>query len=148
MNLVIDTNILSKLCYPKPDANKPVIEKFKEISLSGNYKIFIPEICVYELKRGLLLNKYKAKEPGEKALNRLENLITNIEIVKLESADLNIAAQLWADSRAKGLSTAGDEALDADVILAAQAIKMNAAVVTENVKHLARYTSAKTIFEL
>lgn len=57
MNIAIDTNILSKICYPAPESNKIVVTKFKEIISSGQFRILIPEICVYELKRSLLLNQ-------------------------------------------------------------------------------------------
>lgn len=55
-----------------------------------------------------------------------------------------LAAELWADARRRGYATAGDQALDADVILAAQAITLGGStiVATTNVGHLGRYTQA------
>lgn len=148
MKIAIDTNILSKICYPKPEANKITITKFKEILDSGKFIIFIPEICEYELRRSLLLNKLNLKEPGEKALLRLEELLKNIEVIKINSNILKTAAQLWAEARSKGYSTAGDKAIDADVILAAQALDLSATVITENRKHLERYVETKLLSEI
>jgi len=48
------------------------------------------------------------------------------------------AAALWARLRAQGQPTERDEALGADVILAAQALRLGATVVTDNAKHLER----------
>lgn len=148
MNIAIDTNILSKICYPAPESNRIVVNKFKEIISSGQFRVLIPEICVYELKRSLLLNQLNLKEPGSKSLARLQELLSAFEMITMDSSDFNLAADLWAQARASGFSTAGDKALDADVLLAAQAIKASCVVITENIKHLQRYTTAKTIFEI
>ena len=53
------------------------------------------------------------------------------------------AAELWADARRRGKPTADPKELDADVILAAQAIEAGAIVATENVGHLSRYVTAR-----
>jgi hypothetical protein len=52
------------------------------------------------------------------------------------------AAEFWAQARNLGIPTAPPEALDADVILAAQAARVGAIVATENVGHLARFVTA------
>jgi predicted nucleic acid-binding protein len=52
------------------------------------------------------------------------------------------AAELWAMARRVGQPTADPNELDCDVILAAQALSVNAIVATENVKHLARFVDA------
>ena len=60
------------------------------------------------------------------------------------TAAMREAAAIWADARARGVPTAEDEALDGDVILAAQArgfagLTDTLTVATENVDHLSRY---------
>ncbi len=52
------------------------------------------------------------------------------------------AAELWADARGHGESTAAEEALDGDVILAAQAQRTSGAVITTNTKHLSRFVDS------
>ena len=59
-----------------------------------------------------------------------------------------LAAQLWADARNRGKPTADRNALDGDVILAAQAIwEVNAGnevvIATTNVRHLSQFVDAR-----
>ncbi len=52
------------------------------------------------------------------------------------------AAELWAEARHAGLSTTPGEALDGDVILAAQALDVAGIVFTENLRHISRFVTA------
>jgi hypothetical protein len=64
----------------------------------------------------------------------------------LSTVVMRDAALLWADVRKRGQPTADPKALDADVILAAQARRMDAAevvVATTNVQDLSRLVDAK-----
>lgn len=60
-----------------------------------------------------------------------------------------MAAQLWAGARRRGRPTADAAALDADVILAAQAqllaeeLRQPVIVVTTNARHLAQFVDAR-----
>ena len=64
------------------------------------------------------------------------------------------AAQLWADARNRGRPTADPKALDADVILAAQAQLIGEAagdrviVATDNIRHLAQFVEARSWQEI
>ena len=58
------------------------------------------------------------------------------------------ASELWAEARNRGKPTARSEALDGDVILAAQALLVAEAgneviVATTNVKHLSQFIDAR-----
>ena len=56
------------------------------------------------------------------------------------------AAVFWAQARQQRMQTADNLALDADVILAAQAVTLgvpDVVIATTNVGHLARFVSAK-----
>jgi len=53
------------------------------------------------------------------------------------------AASLWAEARNQGRRTAPDQALDGDVIIAAQALEVGATVVSDNRKHLSRYCAVE-----
>ena len=56
------------------------------------------------------------------------------------------AAKLWADARQSGQPTAGDNTIDGDVILAAQALSLGVddyVIATTNVGHLSRFAPAQ-----
>jgi predicted nucleic acid-binding protein len=54
------------------------------------------------------------------------------------------AAEFWADARQQGVPTASPAALDADVLIAAQAAEVLATVVTNNPGHLGRWVPVRT----
>jgi hypothetical protein len=59
---------------------------------------------------------------------------------------MRLAADLWAQARRRGQPTAGDNTIDADMILAAQALSLGVVpvvVATTNVGHLARFVPAE-----
>ena len=65
----------------------------------------------------------------------------------LETIHLEEAAKLWGQIRNQGMPTASPEALDGDVILAAQALSLRIAppgliVATTNPAHISRYVPA------
>jgi predicted nucleic acid-binding protein len=108
---------------------------------AGN-EIVVPEISDYEVRRELL------RSGSTKGLLKLESLPTvgGTRFLPIDTPAMRLAAHLWADARQSGRPTAAPEALDADVILAAQSIGITATgqatVATTNVGHIARYVSA------
>lgn len=98
--------------------------------------MYLPEITDYEVRRELLrANKLRS-------LRRLDFLARRVIYLPLDTPTLRRAAELWAHARTVGHVTASPEALDADVILAAQAESVGATMVTENVSHLAFFGPA------
>ena len=57
--------------------------------------------------------------------------------VPLTTSMMQRSARLWAEARVIGLPTG--PSLDADTILAAQALEISGAVVTDNLRHLGRF---------
>jgi predicted nucleic acid-binding protein len=103
-------------------------------------RIGVPEIADYEVRRELL------RAGKMRGIERLDALLETFEYLPLSTAVMRDAASLWADVRRRGQPTADSKALDADVILAAQARRMTAAevvVATTNVRHLSRLVDAK-----
>lgn len=103
-------------------------------------RVAIPEIADYEIRRELL------RAGKTRGLQRLDALIATFEYLPITTTVMRRAAELWADTRQRGLPTADPKAIDADVILAAQARAMAAAevvVATTNVRHLSRLIEAK-----
>lgn len=78
-------------------------------------------------------------------LARLDYFCAFLEYLPITTAVMRQAAEFWAEARQKGYSTAGDKAIDADVILAAQAVTMGLSdviIATSNVGHLSRFVPA------
>ena len=77
----------------------------------------IPEIADYEVRRGLIL------DGATDGIERLDELRDDLGIyIPISTAAMRKAAELWADARRRGVATADDKEIDADVILAAQAM--------------------------
>ena len=94
-------------------------------------------------KRGFAL---EPKEPGR--VRRLDQARIGLEFSPITSDVMLLAAELWADARRAGRPTAAPDALDADCILAAQALLAAGpgdavTVATDNVGHLARFVDAR-----
>jgi hypothetical protein len=102
----------------------------------------VPEIAEYEVRRELL----RARKAS--GLARLDRVVGAFGSVSATRPVMLRAAELWAIARQQGYQMAQDAALDADVILAAQAIVLSAGaaervvIATENAQHLARFTEA------
>jgi predicted nucleic acid-binding protein len=89
----------------------------------------VSEVADYELRRELL------RIGAPRSLARLDELGRELVYVPVTTATWRSAAKLWAVLRKDGVVTAPPEALDADVLIAVQAIAEGAAVVTANVRH-------------
>ena len=75
----------------------------------------------------------------------MDAFIEQVEYLAIETVAMRQAAVFWAEARRGGRPTAPDPALDADVILAAQATTLkrpDVIVATTNPKHLSRYVPA------
>ena len=79
------------------------------------------------------------------AQNEGEAVVT-LEYLPLTTAGMRRAAELWAHARQQGQPTAGDNTIDGDRILAAQALTLGTPDVVSaatNVGHLARFVAAE-----
>ena len=130
---VLDTGPLGRLTHPSPNAE---IVGWLEGQLALGVPVMIPEIADYELRRNLLL------EGLTRSVARLDKLKTVLPYLPLTTDMMLQAAELWAKARQHGHVTADRQALDGDVILAAQAAAVGGRVATENIGHLARLVEA------
>jgi hypothetical protein len=106
--------------------------------LAGNWKVYLPEIADYEVRRELIRLR-KAT-----SVNRLDALQTHLRYLAITTEAMRMAADKWAEIRQAGLTTADHHALDADVILVSQALTLQPmpsriVVATSNPKHLSRF---------
>lgn len=136
----LDTNILGMLCNPRPDRHPELLAWFDSVLRKpDSAELCIPEIADYELRRKLLHLALREGKTMTRSLERLERLSQSLTYLPINSQVLKQAAQLWAKARLEGIPTTPPEALDGDVILAAQALEKGAAVITTNRKHLERF---------
>lgn len=126
-----------------PNATRSVIagrQWMADLIVAGR-RVIVAEIADYEVRRELLrLNSVPS-------LVLLDTLLQQTEYLPLTTAAMRKAAELWAIARSQGRPTAPDPALDADVILAAQALTLGdpagVVVATGNVAHLGRYVASE-----
>jgi hypothetical protein len=143
MIVLLDSGPLGILTNPKGPPVTVECQLWVESLLLKGYRMILPEIADYEVRRELLrANKLAGiRRLNECKLNWLEYLpITTPVILK--------AAELWATSRQAGMPTADPKELDGDVILSAQAILAGeggetVVIATTNVGHLSRFVDAR-----
>lgn len=132
--ILLDAGPLSRICHPRTSIE---ITGWLFGHLQEGNSIIVSEIADYEVRRELLRANKRA------GIKRLDNLRTTLDYLPISTAIMLRAAELWAEVRKRGTPTADPHALDADVILAAQAEQAEAIVATDNPKHLALFVEAK-----
>jgi predicted nucleic acid-binding protein len=142
MRLVfLDSKPLGMLANPgrNPDAGR--CQRWARDLLAAGVRVFVPEICDYEVRRKLIHIGATA------ALARLDRLKLGFDYAPITTDMMLRAAELWAVARHAGLPTAAPEAIDGDCLLAATALVVGSAgdqvtVATDNVKHFALFVAA------
>ncbi len=148
MNLLLDTGILGQLCHPSKQTNQPASDWVEAILESGSEdRIYLPELCDYELRRKLL-HLVRKGQSSQRSIQRLDELCELLDYLPLDTATMRKAAEFWSDSRSRGNPTAADVSLDGDVILAAQAAMIGGTIVTTNRKHLSQFVPARDRSEI
>jgi len=141
--VVLDTGPLGMLTNPAGSQRNTDCRQWVERLLLRGDSVAVPEIADYEVRRELLrANKVEG-------LARLNTLRAHpaFMYLPLATAAMDRAAEFWALARREHRPTASDSALDADVILAAQAALLaddghEVVVATTNVAHLTRFARA------
>ena len=139
--IILDSRPLGLATHPKGNERAEALKQWIDQRFAEGRRVIIPAIVDYEVRRELILARLLP------ALGRLDLLCRTLEFVKLSPEALQHAAELWANVRHQGRSTADRHALDGDCILAAQVIELNkpdAIVVTDNATHIARFVRADT----
>jgi predicted nucleic acid-binding protein len=137
--VILDTGVLGKVTNPK--TNQDCLGWLNTLEPKG-YKVAIPEIADYELRRELIrANKLKG-------IQRLDQLKNEVIYLPITTSVILCAANLWAEARQRGQATADPKSLDGDMILAAQALLQTrqgyeVIVATTNVKHISRFIDAR-----
>jgi predicted nucleic acid-binding protein len=125
VKLLLDTGVLGQICHPRKHAD--VRGWFRGAVRA--HAFLVSELADYELRRELI------RIGAVRSLVRLDELTRELPYIPIATATWRRAAALWAAARNAGNVTAPAEALDGDVLIAAQALEENAVVLTSNAKH-------------
>lgn len=133
--LLLDAGVLGQASHPR---RNPEFAQWFDRLLTTETEVIIPEIADYEVRRELL------RAERSVGLQRLDQLKAVLRYLPITTPVMLRAAQLWAEARKRGRPTADPKELDCDVILAAQALEVEAVVVTDNIGHLSLFVEAKS----
>ena len=145
--VLLDSGPLGLVSHPNAEKINAEAIEWLEALLSGGVSVLVAEIADYEVRRELL------RAGRQRGVRRLDELKEAIGYRPNTTRAMLAAAGLWADARKQGQPTAPDPALDADVILAAQARDVESegqrvTVATTNPRHLSRFVDAKAWQEI
>lgn len=150
--VLLNSGPLGLVTNPKESAESLACKDWLRQLTRNGHQALVPAITDYEVRREL---KLYGKVNG---LLNLDTLAASAGYLPLTPQALWLAADLWAQVRQAGLLTAERFALDADVILAAQARTLDAGfwempcatvvIATSNVGHLARLADARLWSEI
>ena len=140
--VLLDAGPLGMVSNPRSNPEAEECKTWLASLVQRGLDVVIPEIADYEVRRELL----RAKR--DKGLARLNALKEMLEYAPITTAAMLKAAEFWAVARNSGRPSADDSALDADVILAAQAAVMaqgetQPVIATTNVSHLEMFADAR-----
>lgn len=151
--IILDSSPVSLITNPKAESSPKECQKWFKTLLDRDYNIILPEIVDYEVRRELLRANKKS------GLQKLDQLKAEIIYLSITTEVMLKAAELWAETRNKGKPTADNRSLDGDVILAAQALLLQTAlllnnhenevtIATSNKKHLSLFIKAENWQEI
>ncbi|MGD1919235.1 MAG: type II toxin-antitoxin system VapC family toxin [Pleurocapsa sp.] len=148
MIVFIDTGILGLLANPNKKGDAADCEQWLLGLLSRGVSVLTSDICDYEVRRSLILESLR--KPNINSVNSLDELQELITFLPIDNEVMRNAASLWAEARIKGVPTADNKSLDADIIICAQYKLLEQeypgryiVIATTNVKHLSRFGEAK-----
>lgn len=147
MIVLLDSGPLGLVTNPRLSLESVACTRWMWSLLETGTRVLLPEVADYEVRRELL------RAGKWRGIERLDVLAGEIEYLALTTATMRKAAELWAEARRKGRSTADAQALDADVILAAQAVLLadageDVVIATTNPRHLAQFAAARRLQDI
>jgi predicted nucleic acid-binding protein len=143
MIALLDSGPLGILTSPLANPDAIRCQQWLDTLVEHGHHVFTSEVCDYEVRRELLRINSTA------GIARLDAFILFVSFMPINRGTMLRAAQLWAEARRRGRPTADAAALDADVILAAQAqllaeeLREHVVVVTTNARHLGQFVDAR-----
>lgn len=139
--VLLDAGPLSLVIHPKGKDRARKCNLWLQSLLSNGVRVCIPEIADYEVRRELI------RIGSTNSIQKLDTLNNNLEYIPISTVAMRKAAHFWAQARKSGRKTADDKALDADMILIAQATMSgygnDTVIATTNVGHLSLFAKAE-----
>jgi predicted nucleic acid-binding protein len=140
--ILLDAGPLGLVTNPRESAETRECNAWLRSVIARGDRPMVPEIADYEVRRELL------RAGKLRGLQRLDVLKVEIGYLPLTTETMLLAASFWASARRQGKPTAGDEDLDCDMILAAQAATASrrgdvVVIATTNVRHFALFVDAR-----
>ena len=138
--IVLDATPLGMVCHPNAKGEALACKLWLADLLAHGNRVIVPEVADYEVRHEFILGR------RIRAIRYLDRLAQRTEYLVLDTQQMRLAAELWAQVRQLGLPTAGPDSIDADVILSAQALSLNdpkVIVATSNPGHLSRFVNAE-----
>lgn len=142
--VILDAGPLGLVTNPRESRESRACKQWLQGILTAGARVVVSAVSDYEVRRELI------RAGRHKGIQRLDQLVRQLGTIEVDQSIWRRAAELWAQARAQGVPTAHAKALDADVILAAQAMNAaetegwDVAIATTNVGHLARFVRAET----
>lgn len=134
---LLDTGPLGLLAHDRPIHRIP-IQTWLVQEMTTGATVYRSEVADYEVRRERKRLIRTGQLPASR-LNRLDQLAGIFTYLSVSTSLWRRAADFWAVARQHGLPTASPTALDADVLVAAQAAEVQATVVTNNPGHVGRW---------
>lgn len=131
--VVLDSGVVGVLTNRNPKPDVVACRQWVTDLTAAGHVVVLPEVSDYEQRREHL------RRNAAVALNLLDKLPQRMRYLPLDTPTLRRAAAIWALARQHGRPTAGDNSIDADVILAAQAEMLadpNTVIASNNLRHL------------
>lgn len=142
MLIILDTGPLGMVTNPRGGPEATRCATWLMGILAKGVQVRVAEIADYELRRELL------RAGRVEGLSRLDRLKEALGYLPITTDAMLMAAGFWARARNLGRPTADDKAIDADMILSAQAVLAGAdddptIIATTNVGHLNLFCEAR-----
>jgi predicted nucleic acid-binding protein len=140
---VLDSGPLGLLSNPLANPDAMRCHAWLDRLTDNGHRVVMSEICDFEVRRELIRARLA------QSIDRLDHLMMQFDALPINRRTMIRAAELWAEARRRGRPTADPAALDADVIIAAQAqlfaeaTREPVVVVTMNARHLAQFVDAR-----
>jgi predicted nucleic acid-binding protein len=142
--IALDAGPLGLLTHHKDNQEAEFCRQWLAGQIMAGSQVVVPAIADYEVRRELL------RAGKTRGISRLDEFLraSPERYLPPTAETFHKAAELWAAVRKEGLPTAHPDALDADVLLAAQLLTSKFAaetlvVATTNPKHIARFLDAR-----